>query len=294
MAMIGYARVSTGEQTTEPQIAELRAAGCLQIETEQASGADRDRPVLRRVLGDIAPGDTLVVVRIDRLARSVAHLSMVVEQLRARGAHFRSLNDPIDTSSPQGMFMLQILGAVAELERNLIAERTKAGLASARAEGRVGGNPGLRERDPRTLRKLRMGREEAFFERLEASSGQWLRFVRMMRPRLSWGDVTRAINTALPRDQDPWTKERLVRAAKAYVRDGLLDKDVLRRAPARNGDDRLCRLVAGFKRANPDITLEGIADHLEAMHERTPRGALKWQASSVKMMLDRARSEDLL
>lgn len=294
MTVIGYARVSTGEQTTDPQIAELRAAGCERIETEQGSGADRRRPVLRRLIEDIRPGDTLVVVRIDRLARSVAHLSEVVETLSQRGAHFRSLSDPIDTTSPQGMFSMQILGAVAELERNLIRERTKAGLASARAKGRVGGNPGLKTKDPDTLRKIRMARSEAFFEQLEATSDQWLGHVRALRPRLPWEDVTRAINTALPRSVEPWTKERVKRAAEAYVRDGLLDKSVLGRAPATRGDDRLCVLIAGIKRANSSLTLEDIARQLEAMRERTPRGSAKWQVSSVKMFLDRAKEAGLL
>ena len=135
--LLGYARVSTEEQGTDPQRDELRAAGCHAILEEHASGADRSRPVLARLLRDIRAGETLVVVRLDRLARSVGHLLAVIEQLEARGAHFRSLRDPIDTATPQGMFSLQVLGAVAQLERALIAERTKAGLSAARARGRA-------------------------------------------------------------------------------------------------------------------------------------------------------------
>ena len=123
--LIGYARVSTEDQATDPQIDELRAAGCLVIHQEFASGASRSRPVLAGTLRSIQPGETLVVVRLDRLARSVKHLLEVIEQLEARGAHFQSLGDPIDTTTPQGMFSLQVLGAVAQLERSLIAERTK-------------------------------------------------------------------------------------------------------------------------------------------------------------------------
>jgi len=113
--LIGYARVSTEVQVTDPQIDELRAAGCSVIHQEYASGATRARPVLSRLIETIGRGNTLVVVRIDRLARSVSHLLEVIEALEARGAHFRSLHDPIDTSTPQGMFTLQILGAVAQL-----------------------------------------------------------------------------------------------------------------------------------------------------------------------------------
>src|SRR6201746_2257883 len=129
--LIGYARVSTEDQGADPKLDELRAAGCETVLEEHASGADRTRPVLARLLRGIRPGETLVVVRLDRLARSVSHLLAVIEQLEAAGAHFRSLRDPIDTSTPQGMFSLQVLGAVAQLERALIAERTKSGLNAA-------------------------------------------------------------------------------------------------------------------------------------------------------------------
>ena len=99
--LIGYARVSTEEQGTDPQLDELRAAGCDAVREEHASGADRTRPVLASLLREIRPGETLVVVRLDRLARSVSHLLDVIEQLEAKGTHFRSLRDPIDTTTPQ-------------------------------------------------------------------------------------------------------------------------------------------------------------------------------------------------
>src|SRR6202045_4751253 len=170
--LIGYARVSTEEQGTDPQLDELRAAGCDTILEEHASGADRTRPVLAHLLREIRSGETLVVVRLDRLARSVSHLLAVIEQLEANGAHFRSLHDPIDTSTPQGMFSLQVLGAVAQLERALIADRTKSGLNAARSRGRIGGNPGLRVGDPEAIRKVRAGRAAAHLdgvlEQLEA------------------------------------------------------------------------------------------------------------------------------
>jgi len=138
--LIGYPRVSTEDQGTDPQRDELRAAGCVIMHEEDASGADRSRPVLAQLLRHIRHDETLVVARLDRLARSVSHLVAVIEQLEAKGAHFRSLHDPIDTATPQGMFSLQVLGAVAQLERALIAERTKAGLQAVRRRGRVGGN----------------------------------------------------------------------------------------------------------------------------------------------------------
>lgn len=114
---------------------ELRAAGCETMVQEHGSGASRARPALARLVREIAAGDTLVVVRLDRLARSVSHLLEVIEDLTARTAHFRSLRDPIGTTTPQGMFSLQVLGAVAQLERALISERTKAGIKAAKAKG---------------------------------------------------------------------------------------------------------------------------------------------------------------
>ena len=192
--LIGYARVSTEEQGTDPQLDELRAAGCDTVCEEYASGADRTRPVLARLLREIRPGETLVVVRLDRLARSVSHLLAVIEQLEAQGAHFRSLRDPIDTTTPQGMFSLQVLGAVAQLERALIAERTKAGLRAARSRGRVGGNPGLRAGDPDAIRKVRAGRDAAHLNGVLAHLDFWLPTVRRMRPAQPWGDVVRVLN----------------------------------------------------------------------------------------------------
>ena len=283
--LIGYARVSTEEQGTDPQVDELRAAGCTTIQEERASGADRARPVLARLLREIRPGETLVVVRLDRLARSVAHLLAVIEQLEARGAHFRSLRDPIDTTTPQGMFSLQVLGAVAQLERALIAERTKAGLRAARFRGRVGGNPGLRARDPEAIRKARGARDAAHLATILARLDEWLPTVRRMRPTQPWGDVVRVLN----RNGDGlWTTERLRRTVRRLAEEGIVEADLLARAPRRAGEERLVVLVAGIAAAGPDLTLQQIAAQLEALRERTPRGGTRWHPSSVSNLLGRA------
>ncbi len=293
MPLIGYARVSTEDQTPLPQVQALRAAGCAEVHEEQASGGDRARPVLARVLERVRAGDTLIVVRIDRLARSLSHLLEVIERLEARGAFFRSLRDPIDTSSPQGKFTLQVLGAAAEFERALIRERTRAGLESARARGRIGGNPGLRARDPAALRKLRLARLDGYMERLHATATDWVPHVRRLRPHMAWEDVLRIVNAPLP-EARRWSQARLLRAVKAYVRDGFLPETVLGRAERRETDDRLPALVAAIKGADPDITLQAICDRLEAMRERTPRGRSSWQPSSVRMLLARAEKLGLL
>ena len=218
--LIGYARVSTEDQGTDPQRDELRAAGREAVVEEHASGADRSRPVLARLLREIRPGETLVVVRLDRLARSVSHLLAVIEQLEAGGAHFRSLRDPIDTRTPQGMFSLQVLGAVAQLERALIAERTKAGLQSARRRGRVGGNPGLRAGDKAAIGRLQASRDATHLNGVLAQLDTWLPTVRRMRPEQPWGDVVRVLN----RDTaQTWTVERLRRTVRRLATEGIVD-----------------------------------------------------------------------
>ena len=132
MTIYGYARVSTEGQDLASQLVALQAAGCAEIIEEKASGTDRARPELTRLLARLRRGDTLVVVRIGRLARSLAQLLELLERLRVEGAHFRSLSDPIDTASPTGRLVIQFIGAIAEFERNLVAERTEAGLAVAK------------------------------------------------------------------------------------------------------------------------------------------------------------------
>ena len=174
MALIGYARVSTEDQATARQLDELRAAGCREVAEEHASGADRDRPVLARTLARLRPGDTLVVVSLDRLARSLSHLLGVVEGLQARGVHFRSLRDPVDTASPQGLFTLQVLGAAAQLERALIRERTRSGMRAAAARGSRPGNPGLRAGDPAARRATSEARRASYLARLVAGADAWL------------------------------------------------------------------------------------------------------------------------
>lgn len=288
--LIGYARVSTDDQATAAQDMELRAAGCETIVREHGSGASRARPALAKLVREIDAGDTLVVVRLDRLARSVSHLLEVIEELSARKAHFRSLRDPIDTTTAQGMFSLQVLGAVAQLERALISERTKAGIRAAKAKGRMPGNPGLRERRPEALAKMTAAQKAGYGARIQATANQWLPTVRRMRPDHTWDDITRVLNQ---RGLD-WTPERLRRAVKWLVAEHLADPALLKKSPPRLPEERLMTLVAGIHASNSDLTLREIAAQLERLHERTPRGGSKWSPSSVKNLIDRARRSGLI
>lgn len=155
MALIGYARVSTRDQSVAAQRAALHAAGCARVYEETASGANRERPELAAALDYMREGDALVVWKLDRLARSLKQLIETVENLEGRGIGFRSLTEAIDTTTPGGRLVFQIFGALAEFERGVIRERTRAGLDAARARGRKGGRPPkLKARDLRVAKAL--------------------------------------------------------------------------------------------------------------------------------------------
>lgn len=136
---IGYARVSTRDQNLSLQLDALKAAGCERIFDDKASGASRSRPGLEETDRHLRKGDTLVVWKLDRLGRTVKQLVEFVGELQQRGIEFRSLTEGIDTSTPAGRFFFHVIAAMAEMERELIRERTRAGLDSARAQGLVGG-----------------------------------------------------------------------------------------------------------------------------------------------------------
>jgi len=205
MALIGYARVSTEDQITDRQLDELRTARCAEVFEEHASGGDRNRPVLAQALARVRAGDTLVVVSLDRLARSLSHLLAVIECLQARDVFFRSLRDPVDTASPQGLFTLQVLGAAAQLKRALIRERTKSGMRAAAARGKRAGNPGLRRGDPAAIRKLSEARRAGHLSQLIAGAETWLPEVRRLRGEgRSWEDVVRYLNARRPGRRSGW------------------------------------------------------------------------------------------
>lgn len=139
--LIGYARVSTRDQTHNLQIDALKASGCERLFEETASGAQRDRPQLAAALDYLREGDTLVVWKLDRLARSTKQLIETVEDMQRRGVGFKCLTQDLDTTTAGGRLIFTIFSAIAEFEREIIRERTRAGLDAARARGRKGGRP---------------------------------------------------------------------------------------------------------------------------------------------------------
>ena len=161
--LIGYARVSKGDQDTALQLKALGGAGASKTFTENASGGRWDRPELHKALEQLREGDVLVVWKLDRLSRSLKDLLTLLEQVESRGAGFRSLTENIDTTTPAGRMMMQMVGAFAEFERAMIRERTRAGVAQAKLEGRAGGRkPKLTPQQEQEIREsVQSGRHTA-------------------------------------------------------------------------------------------------------------------------------------
>ncbi len=274
--IFAYARVSTEGQDLDPQIDKLRVDGFDKLVIEKASGADRYRPELAKLVRQMNTGDILKVVRIDRLARSVSHLLDVVETLARKNAHFRSLRDPIDTTTAQGMFSLQVLGAVAQLERALIADRCKAGIISAQARGRVFGNPGVKVGDPIAIAKVKgknvCNTADQQYGNVHAGSSTVQAAIFLARGRRGGIACKRT-----------WTVERLKRSVRRLVAEGhadgkLLDKAFRLRCPRTAS---LAVLVQGIASASPGISLRRICRHLEVMKIPTLAGKSVWNPASV-------------
>nr|WP_321398576.1 recombinase family protein [uncultured Desulfobacter sp.] len=160
--LIGYARVSTHEQNLNLQTDALKKIGCENIFEDKVTGIAAARPGIDEALSYLRKGDTLVVWRLDRLGRSLKHLIELVNTLEEKGIGFKSLQESIDTTNSGGKLIFHIFGALAEFERNLIQERTKAGLAAARARGKKGGRPKALDKNKRAMVvKLYNGREHS-------------------------------------------------------------------------------------------------------------------------------------
>lgn len=157
--LIGYARVSTDDQTLDLQLDALQHAGCFEDKTytDKISSGKADRPGLQAALDQLREGDTLVVWRLDRLGRSLPELIGLVNTIQAKGAGFRSLTENMDTTTSGGKLVFHFFGALAEYERSIIRERTNAGLKAARARGRKGGRPRL-DKDPAKRKKIEMAK----------------------------------------------------------------------------------------------------------------------------------------
>jgi DNA invertase Pin-like site-specific DNA recombinase len=169
--LIGYARVSTQDQNPQLQQDALEEAGCEKVFTEKASGSQRDRPELKAALDYMRPGDSLVVWKLDRLARSLKQLIETVEELEQRDIGFRSLTEAIDTTTTSGKLVFHIFAALAEFERSIIRERTLAGLKAARERGRLGGRPRSLTDDDLSAAKALLGDPDITVEQVAERLG---------------------------------------------------------------------------------------------------------------------------
>ncbi|MGW0731525.1 recombinase family protein [Streptomyces sp. NPDC002851] len=162
--LIGYARVSSDEQEAQLQLDALQEEGCARVFTDKTSGKTTDRPELAAALDYLRPGDTLCVWKLDRFARSLIDLVTMVDGLKERGIGFKVLTGAlasIDPNTPDGRLMLQVVGAMAEFERSLIKDRTRAGLEAAKAQGRTGGRPAVMDADKLAAAKARKAKGES-------------------------------------------------------------------------------------------------------------------------------------
>lgn len=182
---IGYARVSTQDQDLALQLDALQAAGCGKIYKEKMTGSTRERPELQKLLDQLREGDIVVIWKLDRLAHSLKDLVNLVNEIQEKGGSLYSLNDQIDTTTPHGKFTFHVFAALAEFERDIIRERTNAGLTAARARGRVGGRPkGLTKKAQNTAiiaEKLYQEREltvKEICEQLSISRGTLYNYLR--------------------------------------------------------------------------------------------------------------------
>lgn len=185
---IGYARISTDTQNLALQLDALKKEGCEEIFQEQISGSTKERPELTRMKTILRDGDTVVVWRLDRLGRSLVNIINLVLELRARGVNIKGLNDGVDTSTSSGRLMLNIMASLAEYERELIRERTFAGLKAARARGRLGGRPtGLKFETVAKIKAIRnlskdLTKEHRdIYEALNLSRGSYYRYLNMVK-----------------------------------------------------------------------------------------------------------------
>jgi DNA invertase Pin-like site-specific DNA recombinase len=167
--IIGYARVSTIDQNLNMQLDALVKYGCERIYEEKMTGSKKDRPKLAEMMTILRPGDKVVIYKLDRISRSTKHLIDLSEYFNNRGVEFVSIEDSIDTSTPMGRFFFRILASIAELERDIISERTKAGLSSARERGRKGGRPKISKNKIDLAIKMYNSRQYSIKEIIRAS-----------------------------------------------------------------------------------------------------------------------------
>ncbi len=249
--LIGYARVSTTDQNLDLQKDALLAAGCERIFNDTASGAKVERPGLTRALQHCRPDDTLVVWKLDRLGRSLPHLVETVRDLVARGVGFKSLQENIDTTSSGGKLIFHIFASLAEFERDIIRERTKAGLTAARVRGRKGGRPkGVDEKKKRAALALAKDRERSVREICEIVGicrNTYYKYIRSEDNKGANGDSTKSVQPAGKKRNSPASRESLPESQSTVPEPRVMKVKMWLRVENNN------KFVRGKKRAREEI-----------------------------------------
>ena len=286
--LVGYVRVSTEDQTTQPQRDVLEAAGCQLIFEDIASGAKADRVALRRCLKSLNEGDTLMVARLDRLGRSAQHLLEIVNGLRKRGVFFRSVHESFETASAQGQMMMTMLGAFAEFERNIISERTKAGITAARSRGAILGNPQLRAKDPTAIALMKATQADRFLERDRQYLGPYVDYIRNKRPFITWEALSADLaNPKIQKKPISVTVETLKRKVARLVKAGDLPPEVMQPKPRKGYGRRAQALIVleVLRREYPEASLSKLGRLLEE-HGVRPIRAAQWSRQGIRQLLE--------
>jgi len=290
MKRVGYACVSISEESADAQVVRLQQCGCATVYEEEISGAKASRPMLDKAIQSLKSDDKLVVIKCECVARSLGDLIAVLERIEDSGAFFESLSDNIDCSTFSGKFFLQILSSVAECKKSLVQERTVSGLNRACEQGRIGGNPGLRSRDPGTIEQLNEARKRAYLDKLLKVAEYWVPIVAKCRPSMSWEDVVLVVNVSLRRDSNQlWTYKKLLRAAKCFVGEGKLDSGVLKRSQTRSDEEAALMVISSIINHMPFLRPEELVHELEMVDFPVRFSWDQWDTSSIKHYIRRAR-----
>ena len=283
--IIGYARVSTGDQNTDPQRDLLLAQGCEHVFTDTASGGNRHRPGLNDALNSLRQGDTLLFTRLDRVARSLSHLLEIAKTVQDRGADFRAINDHFDLSSSQGRLMMQMLGSFAEFERAIIKERTAAGMAAAKARGAKIGNPAIRNKDPHQRILMQAQRSDTILQRSRMAVRPHLPLIRRLRPHTTWAAILAHINAGKAPEEHmrlQTLKAHLGRLAKAgEVEASLADRDIGRTTAT------ALAIAADRLRNDPKLSFESVANLLNEEGLK-PARMNQWTADRLRRAMKRS------
>lgn len=271
---------TTDDADAARQTSILASAGCTSFELRTGAPS-----CFSDMLSRAAKGDVFVVARFDRIARSVPDLICVLSGLDAAGASLISVGDGFDSATAHGRAMRSMLTAVSELQRGIVRERTREGLAAARSQGRIFGNPEMRRGDPDAIDRMRRAQADAYTRRARERSTAWLHLVALHRPASSWDAVLRLVHDVHPGTRDVLTVGSMVRDARRLVDAGDLSDDVLQRAPSAPPDPAAtARRIVEHR---PESPLRAVARELDVLGIRPPRAA-SWTAGAVSRLLERS------